>query len=249
VQYDSPVTVKDLPSARKPRWVAEGDRYRLLQPAERSLRQQVAASLRDAILNGSLKPGERLVEEEISQGMRTSRGPLREALRQLEQEGLVMSFPYRGSFVSRISSIEVHEVLIPLRTTLEGFGFTHALDNLTEVDVAELRGLVEHMEDAVRRGDLMALVEGDVAFHGLVMSRSGQPHTTQIWGTIAPRMRAYFYTHLREALPTQEQLLTVAASHRDLFDALVSRNRDRMAALLVEHMQDLPGLSVTDPAP
>jgi DNA-binding GntR family transcriptional regulator len=160
-----------------------------------------------------------------------------------------MSFPYRGSFVSRISSIEVREVLIPLRTTLESFGFAHALNNLTEVDVTELRGLVEHMEETVRKGDLMGLVECDVAFHGLVMSRSGQPHTTQIWGTIAPRMRAYFYTHLREALPTQEQLLSVATSHRDLFDAMVSRNRETVASLLVEHMQDLPGLPVTDPAP
>ena len=243
------MTVRNAPAARKPRWVAEGERYRLLQPAERSLRQQVAASLRDAILTGSLKPGERLVEEEISQGMRTSRGPLREALRQLEQEGLVMSFPYRGSFVSRISSVEVREVLIPLRVTLESFGFAHALNNLTETDVDDLRGIVEHMEETVRNGDLMALVEADVAFHGLVMSRSGQPHTTQIWGTIAPRMRAYFYTHLREALPTQEQLSGVATSHRALFDALVSRDRDGVAALLVEHMQDLPGLPVTAPAP
>ncbi|MGA7989151.1 MAG: GntR family transcriptional regulator [Candidatus Dormiibacterota bacterium] len=243
------MTVRTPPSARRPRWVAEGERYRLLQPAERSLRQQVAASLRDAILTGSLKPGERLVEEEISQGMRTSRGPLREALRQLEQEGLVMSFPYRGSFVSRISSIEVREVLIPLRTTLEGFGFAHALNNLTETDVDDLHSIVEHMEDAVRNSDLTSLVEADVAFHGLVMSRSGQPHTTQIWGAIAPRIRAYFYTHLREALPTHDQLISVAASHRELFDALVARERDRVAALLVEHMQDLPGLPVTDPAP
>ncbi len=134
----------------KQRWVSEGERYRLLQPAERSLRQQVAASLRDAILTGTLKPGERLVEEDISQGMRTSRGPLREALRQLEQEGLVMSFPYRGSFVSRISTLEVRQVLIPLRATLEGFGFDQALDNLTEDDVTEMRGIIERMEEAVR---------------------------------------------------------------------------------------------------
>src|SRR6202521_5912686 len=118
-------------TARTSRWGGEGDRYRPLHPTERSLRQQVASSLRDAILSGSLKPGQRLVEEEISQGMHTSRGPLREALRQLEQEGLVMSVPYRGSFVSRISTLEVIEVLIPLRSTLEGFGFAHAIDNLT----------------------------------------------------------------------------------------------------------------------
>ena len=70
------MTPRQTVSPLKPRWVSEGERYRLVQPAERSLRQQVAASLRDAILTGTLKPGERLVEEDISQGMRTSRGPL-----------------------------------------------------------------------------------------------------------------------------------------------------------------------------
>jgi DNA-binding GntR family transcriptional regulator len=236
------MTGRQSSTARTPRWSAEGERYRLLQPAERSLRQQVAASLRDAILSGSLKPGERLVEKDISQGMHTSRGPLREALRQLEQEGLVMSFPYRGSFVSRISAVEVREVLIPLRVTLEGFGFEHAVGNLTEADVAELRGILAHMEEAVQAGDFIGLVEDDVAFHGLVMSRSGQPQTIQIWGTIAPRMRAYFYTHLRDVMPSKEQLDRVPGDHRALFDALVARDRGRVAALLHKHVRDLPGL-------
>jgi DNA-binding GntR family transcriptional regulator len=237
------MTARSSPAARTPRWVAEGERYRLVQPAERSLRQQVATSLRDAILTGSLKPGERLVEKKISQGMHTSRGPLREALRQLEQEGLVMSFPYRGSFVSRISAVEVRDVLIPLRVTLEGVGFVHAIGNLTGADIAELQRILEHMEEAVGEGDLIGLVETDVAFHGLVMSRSGQPHTTQIWGTIAPRIRAYFYTHLRDVMPSQELLDRIPGQHRALLDALVSRDRERVATLLNEHVRDLPGLT------
>jgi DNA-binding GntR family transcriptional regulator len=227
--------------ARKPRSL-EGYRYRLPQPAQRSLRQQVAASLRDSILSGALKPGERLVEEDIAQGMRTSRGPLREALQQLEQEGLVVSFAYRGSFVSRISGVEVREVLIPLRATLEGFGFANALDNLTDADIAELRGVLERMDTAARTDDLLVMVESDVAFHGLVMSRSGQPHTTQIWFSIAPRMRAYFYAHLREMMPSPGQLEMVAGTHHDLLDALVARDRERVSTLLLEHVQDLPGL-------
>jgi DNA-binding GntR family transcriptional regulator len=236
------MNVRRSVAARQPRWTAEGERYRLLQPAERSLRQQVASSLRDAILSGSLKPGQRLVEEEISQGMHTSRGPLREALRQLEQEGLVVSVPYRGSFVSRISTLEVIEVLIPLRSTLEEFGFAHAIDNLTDADMTELHDILVRLEGAAPAGDLLALVENDIAFHRLVMSRSGQPHTTQIWGTIAPRIRAYFYTHLRGVMPSSGQLEHLAAGHRALFDALVSRDRKRVATLLVEHMGDLPGL-------
>jgi DNA-binding GntR family transcriptional regulator len=237
------MTARTSPTARTPRWVAEGERYRLTQPAERSLRHQVATSLRDAILAGSLKPGERLVEKKISQGMHTSRGPLREALLQLEQEGLVMSFPYRGSFVSRISAVEVREVLVPLRVTLEGVGFVHAVGNLTDTDIAELQRILAVMEEAIREGDLIGLVETDVAFHGLVMSRSGQPHTTQIWGTIAPRIRAYFYAHLRDVMPSQELLDRIPGDHRALLDALVSQDRERVATLVLEHVRDLPGLT------
>jgi len=153
-----------------------------------------------------------------------------------------MSLPYRGSFVSRISTLEVLEVLIPLRATLEGFGFAHALDNLTESDFTALRGIVARMEQAAPAGDLLALVENDIAFHRLVMSRSGQPHTTQIWGSIAPRIRAYFYTQLRGVMPSSGQLLHLAAGHRALLDALISRDHERVAALLVEHVGDLPGL-------
>jgi DNA-binding GntR family transcriptional regulator len=109
--------------------------------------------------------------------------------------------------------------------------------------VAELQRILAHMEEAIREGDLIGLVETDVAFHGLVMSRSGQPHTTQIWGTIAPRMRAYFYTHLRDVMPAQELLDRIPGDHRALFDALVARDRERVAALLLKHVRDLPGLT------
>jgi DNA-binding GntR family transcriptional regulator len=205
--------------------------------------------LRDAILIGSLQPGERLVEEDISQGMHTSRGPLREALRQLEQEGLVVSFPYRGSFVTHISTVELREVLVPIRATLEGFGFAQAIDNLTEGDFAQLDGVVAHMEGAVRAGDIVSLVEDDVAFHGLVMSRCGQPHATQLWGTIAPRMRAYFYTHRRDLTPSMEQMEKIPEKHRALCDALLVGDRIRITALVIDHVHGGPGLQEPSAVP
>lgn len=236
------MTVRGSRSIRTPSAGADPEGFRLPKPAERSLRQQVASSLRDAILTGALQPGERLVEEDISQGMHTSRGPLREALRQLEQEGLVVSFPYRGSFVAHISTVELREVLVPLRATLEGFGFANAVDNLTEEDFAQLSGVVAHMEGAVRAGDIVSLVEDDFAFHGLVMSRCGKPHATQLWGTIAPRMRAYFYTHRRDLTPSMEQIRGIPARHRALCDALIAGDRIRITALVIDHAHGVPGI-------
>src|SRR4051794_38330620 len=101
-------------------------------------RQAVLESLREAILVGRYADGDRLIEDRIARELKTSRGPVREALRQLEHEGLVVSFPYRGAVVLGVSEEEVHEVLIPIRLTLERFSFTKAHERMEEADFAEL---------------------------------------------------------------------------------------------------------------
>src|SRR5215216_6176661 len=100
--------------------------------------QQVIEALRTAIISGRYEPGDRLIESALSAELGTSRGPVREALRQLENEGLVMSFPYRGAVVLGVSDEEVQEVLIPIRLTLERYSFMHALGRITEEEFAEL---------------------------------------------------------------------------------------------------------------
>ena len=97
---------------------------------------------------GTYEPGERLIEATLSTELGTSRGPVREALRQLENEGLVMSFPYRGAVVLGVSDEEVQEVLIPIRLTLERFSFRKAVGQLTDDDFAELAKQVWLMEQA-----------------------------------------------------------------------------------------------------
>ena len=100
--------------------------------------QHVIELLRTAIISGRFEPGDRLIESALSTEFGTSRGPVREALRQLENEGLVMSFPYRGAVVLGVSDEEVQEVLIPIRLTLERYSFVRALPTMTEDDFAEL---------------------------------------------------------------------------------------------------------------
>ena len=113
----------------------------------------------------------------LSTELGTSRGPVREALRQLENEGLVMSFPYRGAVVLGVSDDEVHEVLIPIRLTLERYSFARALEKMTDDDFAELGKQIWLMEQAGKANDLLKLVEADLAFHEIVILASGQLHT------------------------------------------------------------------------
>ena len=116
--------------------------------------QQVVEILRSSIITGAYEPGERLIESTLSKELGTSRGPVREALRQLENEGLVISFPYRGAVVLGVSDEEIQEVLIPIRLTLERHSFAHALDELTDADFAELGKQVWLMEQAAAADDL-----------------------------------------------------------------------------------------------
>jgi DNA-binding GntR family transcriptional regulator len=194
-------------------------------------RQRVLEALRAAIVSGRLEPGERLIEERISQELETSRGPVREALRQLEHEGLVQSFPYRGAVVLGVSEEEVHEVLIPIRLTLERFSFAKALERMTDADFADLGKLVWVMEQAARAGDLHKVVEADLSFHEVVIGYAGQPHAVQIWRSIAPRIRAYFlrYGKFRD-------LEAIVDEHRELLATLQTRDRDVVDPLLEEHI-------------
>jgi DNA-binding GntR family transcriptional regulator len=196
--------------------------------------QQVMDAVRNAIISGRFEPGDRLVESALSNEFGTSRGPVREALRQLENEGLVMSFPYRGAVVLGVSDDEVHEVLIPIRLTLERYSFVRAIAMMTDDDFAELGKQIWLMEQAGKANDLIKLVEADLAFHEIVISASGQQHTMQIWRTIWPRIRAYFvrYERHRSFKETVEE-------HRVLLAALQTRDPANVLEQLERHI-DVP---------
>jgi DNA-binding GntR family transcriptional regulator len=202
------------------------------QIAPSSLRQRVLQMLREAIITGQFQPGDRLIEEDLCQQMGISRGPLREALRQLEQEGLVTSFPYRATEVIGVSDEEVRDVLVPIRLTLERFAFRHALPLLEAADFVALEQLVQTMRLAGEAGDLARVVETDVKFHELVLGRSNQPHCLQIWRTISPRVRAYFY----RCGPRHQALTDIADEHRDLIAVMRTGDFDNVMAVLEPHI-------------
>jgi DNA-binding GntR family transcriptional regulator len=180
---------------------------------------------------GTYEPGERLIEVTLSTELGTSRGPVREALRQLENEGLVTSNPYRGAVVLGVSDDEVQPVLITIRLTLERYSFLRALETMTDEDLAELGKQVWLMEQAADADDLARNVEADLRFHEIVISASGQTHTVQIWRTIWPRIRAYFYRYGRG-----QDLHRMVDEHRELLAALQSRDPDRMLSVLERHI-------------
>jgi DNA-binding GntR family transcriptional regulator len=200
-------------------------------------REQVVEALREAIIAGRLEDGERLIEDKIARELKTSRGPVREALRQLEHEGLVVSYPYRGAVVLGVSDEEVQQVLIPVRLTLEKYSIPKAVERMDDADFAELGKEVWLMGEAARTNDLAKSVDADIRFHELLLERSGQPHAAQVWRSIAPRIRAYFFRYGRS------NLKRIALEHGELLAALQTRDPSVISAALEEH------IAVRTPAP
>ena len=217
-----------------------------LSPEPRTRRARTDGPRRDAVLEvlrqeitmGRYEDGERLVEDRIARELDTSRGPVREALRQLEHEGLVVSYPYRGAVVLGVSEEEVQQVLIPVRLTLEKFSYLKALERMDDADFAELAKEVWTMQEAASANDLIRSVEADIRFHEYILSRSGQPHTAQVWRSIQPRIRAYFFRYGKEA-----DLNRIAFEHGDLLQTLQSGDPDAMMGALERH------ITIRTPAP
>lgn len=196
------------------------------------MRQRATDVLRAAIVAGRLRPGDRLKEAGLSEQLGISRAPVREALRQLEHEGLVVSLPYRATEVLGISQEEIAEVLVPIRLTLETFAFRQALPALSAEDLEALGELVQTMREAAVSGDLDALARADVRFHELVIERSGQRHCLQIWRSIQPRVRAYF----RRDAPIHSRLEELAEEHEELLDVLRRGDEAQVLNTLRRHI-------------
>jgi DNA-binding GntR family transcriptional regulator len=195
-------------------------------------RDEVADALREAILEGHLEPGDRLVEDRVMGWLGATRSGARKAFRRLEHEGLLISYPYRGVEVLGVSPEEVHGVLIPIRLMLERFAFSKALEVMTLGDLEAIAGHLDVMAAAAAAGDVDAVVDADIAFHEAVLQIVPQFHTVQIWHSIVPRIRVYFR---RESLA--RDLDSVVGEHRALLEALRDGDRTAVLEMLEQHIK------------
>ena len=131
------------------------------------LREVVFNTLRQAILKGELKPGERLMEIALAEKLGVSRTPIREAMRKLELEGLVVMVPRRGAQVANITEKDLNDVL-EVRITLENMAIEKACANMTDADIRKLEQAAEVFQTSTAEGDLVKMAEADVNFHEVI---------------------------------------------------------------------------------
>lgn len=168
-----------------------------LDPVPRStLRAHVAERLRAAILAGNIAPGAPLVETALSQRFDVSRGPLREALRQLIEEGLLVTVPYTGTHVASLSVEDVHEIY-SLRTALEIFAFEQVWERRDDRFRRELARRNAVLLATIDAGDDRASIATELALHGLVYEASGHKLLERAWHGLRGRLQLYWAAHHR----------------------------------------------------
>ncbi len=168
-----------------------------LDPVPKStLRAHVAERLRAAILAGDIAPGAPLVETALSERFDVSRGPLREALRQLIEEGLVVTVPYTGTHVAPLSVDDVHEIY-SLRTALETFAFEQVWARRDDRFRAELNRRNAALIATIDAGDDRASILSELELHGLVYEASGHRLLQRAWHGLRGRLQLYWAAHHR----------------------------------------------------
>ena len=192
----------------------------------------MADLLREDIITGQLKPGEQLKQDGLCREFDLSPAPIREALRQLESEGLVQHQPNRGVFVADITEDDLLGLLLPVRLTIEQHAVLRAVERMSSRDLLRLEQTVQAMRSCAERGDLARVNELDVRFHELTIEFSGSSQALQLWRSVQPRIRAQIY---RLAV-RHEHIEDIVAEHEQLLGAIRGGDRRQLAALLEDHV-------------
>jgi DNA-binding GntR family transcriptional regulator len=202
---------------------------------------RVVVELRLMIASGELKPGERIVERDVADKLGTSRGPVREAIRTLQHEGLVEVRPYAGACVAQIDMDEIDEI-VALRRQVEYFAIAGATLRAGKQEIEKLRALAREMGKAYAAGDTRWLLQTDLAFHLGICEASHHPTLVVTMRTLYPRLAILFFPQMFHS-STEYTAESFTESHLELVDAIesgdVGRAVDAVEAHLDSFYQDI----------
>lgn len=199
-------------------------------PRNRTSQEHAVAWLRAAIVARELRPGARVVQEEVAERIGVSVVPVREALRVLEQEGQLTYRPRRGYFVTELAIADLEEIYA-LRALLEARAVRHSLPALDAESLERMELAARDCVAAAAAGDVAAELEANRRFHFAIMDAPGQPHALRLIRTLWESTEAYRALYYNDA---GERDATVAA-HDRIMDAVRAGDPEPLIALLDAH--------------
>lgn len=197
-----------------------------------SLAEMAFGELRRMIVRGHLAPGERLIEPELCETLSISRTPLREALKLLASEGLVVLRRNRNAIVTLIDAQEL-EHLFEVEAGIESFAISLASQRMTHTEIKRIEALQERMERLQDSGDLDAYFELNQRVHAMIVAGARNPVLDETHGRLLGRLERARYAALGRSGRWRES----AREHREILEALKARDSERAQKLILSHVQ------------
>lgn len=195
------------------------------------LRDVVFEYLRRAILEGRLEPGKRLMEIKLAKQLGVSRTPIREAIRKLELEGLVIMEPRKGAYVADISMKDIVDVL-ELRSGLESLAAYLAADRMSDSDLKKLKNISRALEECIAKSDVNGILEKDVEFHECIFNSTKNDRLILMMNTLWEQVFRFRVIYASD----YEASKNIQSEHREIMDAIASRDREMAAKLAKKHI-------------
>jgi len=197
------------------------------------LRELVFETLREAIINGVLKPGERLMEVQLAEELGVSRTPVREAIRKLELEGFVVMIPRKGAYVAGISLKDVADVF-EVRAALESLAAGLAAERITDEEIEELERVLVKQQSLAESDRLEDIIRADTDFHDVLYRASRNERLIQIVSHLREQIQRF-----RTASLSQPGRMRLALEeHKEIVEAIAERNVEKAQALAREHIEN-----------
>ena len=197
------------------------------------LRDVVFNTLRQAILTGELKPGERLMEIHLANKLGVSRTPIREAIRKLELEGLVTMIPRRGAEVAQITGKSLKDVL-EVRRSLDALCAELACERISDAEIAALEAACKEFEEATYTRDARVIAAADVALHDIIIKATNNNRLVQLVNNLAEQMYRYRFEYIKD----YSMHGRLVEEHRVIFEAIRKKDKVTAAAAAVTHIDN-----------
>lgn len=197
------------------------------------LRDVVFNTLRQAILRGELKPGERLMEIQLANKLGVSRTPIREAIRKLELEGLVLMIPRKGAEVAEITEKSLRDVL-EVRKALEELAVQLCCDKITNEEIKELENAAKDFKLAVKSGDITEIAEADVRYHDVIYMATGNQKLIQLLNNLREQM----YRYRMEYLKSDDVYPHLILEHEEISRHIAQKEKEKATKIVCRHIDN-----------
>ena len=200
------------------------------------LREIVLEALKDAIVNGKLKPGERLMEQQVAEELCVSRTPVREAIRKLEIEGFIIIVPRKGAYVSDVSLKDIAQVF-EVRAAMEALAAGLAAQRISDEQLEMLEKKLTKTENIAGDSDLDSIIQFDTDFHEIIYDASRNDRLVQILNNLREQIQRYRTT----SLASPGRFKDTIKEHRELLDAISTRDITLAQRVAKEHIENAEG--------